>query len=221
MKNLNKLSGLLLIGYVIFIFIALIISIKFNITLFTSDINESLIKINLNSTAHITELIFDTTSSILLITASLLLSILFKKKTIALIASLWLIIGGIILAIHNMGNFALTWVAKEYVNSSPFNVETLKTSAFSMLLTAKWGVTIGSFFIIIGTILYNLSILKLSKPIGWFGIFAGLLALISLPLVWVDTKYEMLSYNLYLPMILWQIIFGIWLIRRNVDYNFA
>jgi hypothetical protein len=47
------------------------------------------------------------------------------------------------------------------------------------------------------------------------------LALISLPLVWVDTKYEMLSYNLYFPMIIWQIIFGSWLIRRNADYNFA
>jgi hypothetical protein len=69
--------------------------------------------------------------------------------------------------------------------------------------------------------LYNLSILKLSKLIGWFGIFTGLLALISLPLVWVDIKYEMLSYNLYFPMIIWQIIFGIWLVRRNADYNFA
>ncbi len=215
--NQKKLTGILWLLVVVTVFTALIITLVYDITLNPGDMENTLQNVAKHSTPHIIELIFDTLSDVLLITTSVLLYKLFNKNTKALIGSVWIGVGGIILAAHNMGNFAVTWMAKKYVLATGAEAVALKTSAYSVLLAAKWGVTIGSFFFVLGVLMYSVLILKSSKLMGWFGIIAGILALPAMAVGWVSPALEMLSYRLYMPMLIWQVAFGIWLIREKTE----
>lgn len=216
-KTINRLSGILWILIVLTVLIALITTIRYDITLNPGDMENTLQNVAKFPVPHIIELIFDVLSDVMIITVAGLLYILFNKnhKLKAHIGSLWLAAGGIILAAHNMGNFAVTWIAKEYVLATGAHAVALKAAAFSMLLTAKWGVTIGSFLFVLGILMYSIIITKSSRFVGWFGIVGSILAFPAMAMLWISTRLEMLSYQLYLPMMIWQIIFGIWLIRKR------
>lgn len=215
--SLFRLSGILWILIVLTVLTALIITIIYDITLNPGDMEKTLQYVSKFPTQHIIELIFDVLSDAMIIIVAGLLYVLFNKdhKLKALIGSLWLAAGGIILAAHDMGNFAVTWVAKDYVLSTGSEAVALKATAFSMILTAKWGVTIGSFLFVLGILMYSIVVTKSSRFVGWFGIISGVLAFPAMAMLWINPQLEMLSYQLYLPMMIWQIVFGIWLIRKK------
>ncbi len=119
------------------------------------------------------------------------------------------------MVIHNMGNFAVTWIAKDYLLAADTEAAVFKAAAYAILLTAKWGVTLASFFFILGVIIYSSVIQKGSKFVGWFGIIAGTLSIPAMVVGWLGPQYEMLSYRLWGPMLIWQITFGVWLISKK------
>ena len=215
--DLKKLTGVLWILVVLTVFGALAITIIYDITLNTGDMEKTLVNVAEYPIAHIIELFLDVLSNIILIMVGVLLYYVFNKNRIALLGSIWFIICGIIMVIHNMGNFAVTWIARDYVVANGAEAVGLKTSAYAILLTAKWGVTLSSLFFVFGVITYCLIIIRNSKLMGWFGIFSGTIAIPAMILVWIGPQFEMLSYRLWAPMLLWQIFFGLWLIRRKAS----
>ena len=215
----KKLTGILWILVVVTVFTSLAITLQYDITLNVGDMEKTLQNVAKFPIPHIIDLVFDVISNTLLIIVGVLLYFVFKKETKALFGSLWFIIGGSIMVIHNMGNFAVTWIARDYVLATGAEAAALKASAYATLLTAKWGVSLASFFFVLGVIIYSSIIIKSSKFVGWFGIIAGLLALPALMVVWISPEFEMLSYRLYGPMLIWQITFGLWLMRKKTVIN--
>ena len=139
-RNIYRLSGVLWLFSVITVFIALIIVLRFDIGLNPSELSseqmgQTLTKVAENSTAHIIELIFDELSdaAIILLAPLLFLGLGRYNKTTALVGSACLLVGGTILAAHNMGNFALTWIAKDYIMAEGPPAEMLRISASSIL----------------------------------------------------------------------------------------
>ncbi len=214
----KKRAGFFLITTVVTILISLIITLKFEITLNTYDIDKTLYQISKHNTAHFLELTFDVLSSISLITFATLLYLYSQKDKTLFISMIFFIVSGTIMVIHDMGNFAVTWVANTYSTSKPAETYALQASAFSLLLTAKWGVTLASLMLIPGNFLCIFSIEKNTKFIKWFGIFAGIAGLPALVLVWLGENYEPVSYGLWLPILLWQLTFGILLFRNKPLY---
>ncbi len=221
MKHLNRVSGILMLFSVITVFIALIITLQFDIALNPSELGSEVMGKTLQnvakfSKAHIAELIFDELSDFAIVLAALLY-IVFRNynRAGALAGSVCFLAGGIIMAAHNMGNFALTRIANDYVVATGAQAATLEIAANAMLLTAKSGVPIGSSFIVLGVLLYNIVVTQVSRFIGWFGIIGSILAFIAIPLGWISPQLEMISISLYFPMMIWEILFGIWLISTK------
>ena len=222
MEKIKKVSGILILFSVITVFIALIITLQFDIALNPSELGSEIMGKTLQnvakfSKAHVTELIFDELSDFAIVAFAALLYIVFSKynRAAALVGSVCFLAGGIIMAAHNMGNFALTRIANDYVAATGTKADTLEVAASAVLLTAKSGVPIGSAFIVLGVLLYGIVVTRVSKFVGWFGIIGGILALIAIPIGWISPQLEMMSIRLYFPMMIWEILFGIWLISTK------
>ncbi|MCG8327639.1 MAG: DUF4386 domain-containing protein [Chitinophagales bacterium] len=217
-KNTNqkRMAGVFLILVVVSILASLTIAVKYGITLNANELEQTLHNVAHNIGAHILELIFDVLSSVFLIIFAVLFYGILRRDTVALIVSTFFIISGVIMIIHNMGNFAVTWIAKEFVQAGNTEVYALKASAYATLLTAKWGVTLASVFLIIGIFICAYHIIKDSKFIGWFGVLSGSLGIPAIMLVWYGTHFEMISYLLWLPVLVWKVILGIWLIKLQI-----
>ena len=218
-KNSSKVSGLLLIVSVVTVFVALIITLANNITLMDREIGQTLMNVNANELAHIVELGFDVVSSLALIVAAvtLFLSLQAFGVTLAAAGSALLAAGGTILVVHDMGNFALTWVAREYAAAPGANSAALESLARAMVITAKWGVTLGAIHIVLGVLAYSVLLLTSNRAriLGFLGILGSILALIATVPAWIDPAWEQLGYSLFFPFMIWEIAFGIWLLRAK------
>lgn len=211
----DKKIGIYWILVVITIFTSLSITLIFNITLSIKDMEMTLTNVHKYTLEHIIELILDTSSNIFLIIATILM---YKKYSNDKIfwGTLWFIIGGVIMIIHNMGNFAITDLANNYISSTTPNKQHLITTSMGIILTAKWGVTIASLFFLLGTFQYSSVIIYHNKYIGICGIIASIAGIPALVTGRLGMQYEMLSYRLWSPMLIWQISIGIWyLISKN------
>jgi hypothetical protein len=221
-RALYKLCGVLWLVAVVSVWVAVVIVIRFDIALNPSELDSEVLGKTLTrvaefSWAHILELVFDEISdlAIIILAPLLYLGLHQLNRPVALVGSVCLLAGGIILAAHNMGNFAVTWVAKEYALGAGENAVTLLTSARTVLLTAKWGVAIGSAFFVLGVLMYSLLVRRVSRLVGWLGIAASVLAFVAIPLGWVSPELEALSMNLYVPLMIWEITFGIVLLKKK------
>ena len=218
-KNLSRVSGALWIFSVVTVFIALIITIANNITLMDKDIVQTLRNINANELAHILELVFDVVSSTTLIVVAVTTFLVLKTSgiTAAAIGSILLAVGGTILVVHDMGNFALTWLAREYAVAPAANAPALESMGRAMIYTAKWGVTLGAIHIVMGVLFYSVLLYasNLSRMLGILGIISSILALIATVPAWINPAWEQLGYNLFFPFMIWEIAFAVWLLRAK------
>ncbi|MBT3396483.1 MAG: DUF4386 family protein [Alphaproteobacteria bacterium] len=213
MEQLSRLCGVLWILVVVTVATALAITLVYDITLNPDDIEKALQRVALHPLAHVTELVFDTLSDVLLLTVAALLYVVFGRRLGPMLGSLWFVAAAILLAAHNMGNFAFTWIAGKHAAAA--DPAALEAVAYAVLVVAKWGVTIGSFFFVLGVAVYSAISFPSSKFIGGLGFVAVALAIPAMALPWINPNLEILGYQLYLPMLIWQISFGIWLLRAN------
>ena len=213
-----KLSGILLLGSVLCVVICLALIIPHNLALDPINISSTFNAINQYSEFHILELVFDEITNVLTILMAGILFLAFKNTgpSRSLSASLLIASGGIVMLIHDMGNFAVTWVAKVHESVSISEQLILQKIGYSMILTAKWGVTIGAACIVTGILIYILlwiSTELMPKALGYLGILCGILALGSFVPYWIDFSLESMGYNLYFTFMIWEIAAGIWLVR--------
>jgi hypothetical protein len=213
-----KLSGILLLGSIVSVFICLAFVIPNNLTLNPLDMSATYFNINQHPALHILELVFDEISNImtLLLTGSLFLAFHRINSRISLIASLLIGCGSMVMVVHDMGNFAITWIAKAYGSAGGVEKVVLEQIGSSMIITAKWGVVIGASCIILGILFYNFLWIThkvIPKVLGYLGILCSVLAILAMIPYWLDFSLEELGYNLYFPFMIWEIVIAILFIR--------
>ena len=215
-----KLSGILWLGSIVSVICSLALVIPNNLALNPLDMAGTFSAINQHPQLHILELVFDEISNLLtlLLAGSLFLGFRRISPTSALMASLLIATGAIVLIIHDMDNFTITWIAESYKNSGATDKLILEKIGYSMILSAKWGVTIGANCIVLGVLLYVFLWTRkqvIPKILGYVGVFCCLVAILASIPYWFDFSLEELGYNLYFPFMIWEIIIGIWFFRLN------
>ncbi len=213
-----KLSGMLWLGSIASVIICLAFVIPTNLSLNPDDISTTFFAINKYTGFHILELVFDEISNImtLLLAGSLFLTFRRMNPATSLIASLLIGCGSIVMVVHDMGNFALTWIARAHASAGAIEQLMLKKIGYAMILTAKWGVTIGANCIVFGVLIYIflwISNQVLPKALGYSGVLCIVLAISASIPYWIDFSLESLGYNLYFPFLIWEISIAVWLLR--------
>jgi len=212
-----RLSGALMLVVVTTSLVSGILAGVFGVELNAFDVETTLTNVAKNSTPHVLGLIIEIVSSIATVALAGVLYLVFKStnKVGALTGSLWLSASAIVLAVHNQWNLALAWVAKDYAVATGAQKLAVVESARSMLLTGKWGVTIAATFLLLGILVYSLILVSsLSKKVGWFGVIASILGIVGAWIGWFDPSLQYVGFGLFMPMILWEYAFGIWLMRK-------
>lgn len=217
-ENSFRSSGVLMLVVVSTSLVSGILAGIYGVELNAFDVETTLANVGSNSGEHVLGLIVETVSSIVTVALAGVLYLAFKdlNRVQAIIGSLWLSASGIIIAVHDLGNFALAWIAGDYAIAAGSQQLAIASIARSMLLTGKWGVTVGSTFLLLGIFAYSLILIsRFSKSIGWFGIVASALGFFAAWIGWIDPSLQYVGFALFLPLIIWEFTFGIWLLRQR------
>jgi hypothetical protein len=163
--------------------------------------------------------VLDELSLFALIAVAAPLYIIFRRydTTLALMGTLLLSAGGIVGVVRYMGNFAITQLAEVYMSSVGTEAVAIEAATLATVVTEKWGINISAFLILLGSIIFNYLIVFQGagvKWLGWFGLLANALVFVAI-LIALNPRLEQLSYALYLPFMVWEVVFGIWLLRRK------
>ena len=218
-KKNYKMAGILWLMAVFTVPVSRIIALRYDITLDPADIEKALVNVHASTTAQIVELALDELSLFALIAVAAPLYIIFRRydTTLALMGTLLLSAGGIVGAVHDMGNFAIFQLADTYAVSAGTEAVAIEAATLATLVTAKWGINISAFLIALGSIIFNFLIMFQgggAKWLGRFGLLANALVFVAIPIA-LNPTFKQLSFALYLPFIVWELVFGIWLLRRK------
>jgi len=218
-KKYFQMAGILWLVSVLTVFTSLIIALQYDITLNPADIGKVLVNVHAASTAHIIELVLDELSFFALIAVAAPLYIIFRRydTALALMGAFLLIAGGIVGAAHDMGNLAITQLAEVYVANAGTEAIAIEAATLATIVTAKWGVNVSASLIALSSIIFNYLIVFQgagAKWLGWFGLLANALVFVAIPIS-LNPALEQLSYALYMPFMVWEIVFGVWLLGRK------
>jgi hypothetical protein len=217
----SRVAGLFLLASVILVWIALAIVMVGDVEISVSDSERALQQLTTGMSFHITELVFDVLSGFALIGfgAMLYLVLESRARTAALLSAVFIGVSGLIIAVHDMGNFSVAFLVRDWDATGEGARLALAAAVRSQLLTAKWGVTISSAALIVGMVILNgLFVRKPELPtvLGIVGLVAAVCATVAMVPAWINAELMQLGYLLYLPMLVWQIWLGIVLIRGRL-----
>ena len=173
-----------------------------------------------NKAVHMAEIGFDFFSYIITTILAIILFITFSSynRLYALLGTVGIISGAVILAVHDIPHFVLPWIAENYVLTNGADAVTFKYLGNVTLMTAMWGLSAGVTFLGLGFLAYGILFIKSkSVPIifGWVGVVSGVLISVG---VWLP-RYDESLYSLFVilasPLGLWQLFLGVWLIMKG------
>jgi hypothetical protein len=213
--GISRLSGVLMLLFLI----VTVASGAVAVPLVHGEVVNTLNAINENPAGHQASLVLDWVSYITLIALAGTLYLLFRShnQTLALLGTLFLVAASAILIVHDMTNMALTPIARDFVTTSGAEAVALQTVGVSMIITAKWGVSIGFTCFALGTLMYSVLIVSsegLPRALGWLGIVASVLTF-GTWLAQIDEGLNLVGMALFIPMMLWLLGLGIWLLVRG------
>lgn len=216
-RGIDRLSGILVL--VMLVTVAVSGAIAASVPLNYDEAANTLRNVAERSGQHMADIFFDLLSYIAMVFLAGALYLAFKSynQTLAILGTLGLAAAGTILAVHDMINFAITHIAKDFVTASGAEAVALQAVGGSMIITAKWGVTVGYTFFALGVLAYSVLMVSskaVPRALGWLGIVASVLTLSTwLPLI--DKDLEPIAMALFIPMMLWELSLGIWLLLRG------
>jgi hypothetical protein len=218
-KKMFQAAGILWLVAALSIFVSLAISTQNDILRNFSDIEKVLTNSHASSTDHILGLVLDELSFFALIAVAAPLYIIFRRydTTFALMGTLLLSAGGIVGAVNNVGYFAITQLGEMYVASTASEAAAIEAAALATITSANWGLMVSVLLISFGSIIFNYLIVFQSagaKWLGWLGLLASGLVCVAAPIA-LNPSLEQVSYAFYLPFLIWEMAFGIWLLRRK------
>lgn len=185
-----------------------------------TDIGSLLKLIADNKALHMAEIGFDFFSYIITTILAIILFITFSSyhRLYALLGTVGIICGAVILAIHDIPHFILPWIAENYIQAKGADAIALEHLGNVTLMTTMWGLSIGVTFLGLGFLSYGVLFIK-TKPVpiifGWVGLLSGIFISAG---VWLP-RYDESLYSLFVilasPLGLWQLALGVWLIVKG------
>jgi hypothetical protein len=173
-----------------------------------------------NQGLHQTEIGFDLASYVILVALSGALYLAFSphNRLLALLGTLGLTAGGIILATHDIFWFVFPAVANDFVSASGSQADVLLEIGRAIMLTANWGLSVGITFMGLGILAYGVLIIRsgaVLRALGWLGAVAGVLLFIGTWLPRVDVSLYAVWTALSGPVLLWEIGLSLWLLIKG------
>ncbi len=173
-----------------------------------------------NQGLHQAEIGFDLASYVILVALSGALYLLFSphRRLLALLGTLGLAAGGVILAVHDIFWFVFPSVAKDFVSASGSQADVLLEIGRIIMLTANWGLSVGITFMGLGILAYGVLMIRsraVLRALGWLGAVAGILLFIGTWLPRIDVSLYAVWTALASPLLLWEIGLGLWLLIKG------
>jgi hypothetical protein len=173
-----------------------------------------------NQGLHQVEIGFDLASYVILVALSGALYLAFSphNRLLALLGTLGLTAGGIILAVHDIFWFVFPSVAKDFVSASGSQADVLLEVGRIIMLTANWGLSVGITFMGLGILAYGVLMIRsrsVLRALGWLGAVAGILLFTGTWLPRIDVSLYAVWTALASPLLLWEIGLGLWLLIRG------
>jgi len=156
--------------------------------------------------------------SIVALAGALYLAFSPHNRSLALLGTLWRVAEGAILSFNEVNNVVLLAVAQRFVSATGAEVVTLETLARALIVAEDWGLKIALAFLALGSLLYGILFLStgaVPRALGWWAVVAGLLAVVGRWLVLVSPDVPLVLDASFLPYMLFEVVFGVWLLFRG------
>ena len=221
-KRVERLSGTLLILMVVTSIMAVIfasgVGTDYNVP--ANEVGTVLELVADNQSLHFAEIGFDLASFVILVALSGSLYLVFTShhRLLALLGTLGLAAGGMILAVHDIFWFVFTSIANDFVSASGSQVEVLLEMGRITMLTANWGLSVGITFMGMGMLAYGVLMIRnkvVPRALGWLGAVSGVLLFTGTWLPRFDVNLYTVWVALSAPLLLWEIGLGLWLLIKG------
>ncbi|MGY5859007.1 MAG: DUF4386 domain-containing protein [Candidatus Thorarchaeota archaeon] len=163
---------------------------------------------------------------IIALAGALFLSFNSYSKSFAVFGTLWRVVEGIILVLTETVNSVLLIIAQDYVSASGTEAVALETLGRTLLIVEQWSYAIGMIFFALGSLMFAILFVTknaISLTIGRLGVIASLLAVVqtwvglAIPEFLIGSSTNPLLLIFFLPMIIYEIILGVWLLRGGLE----
>jgi hypothetical protein len=121
---------------------------------------------------------------------------------------------GVLAALGALTSLGVLWLATDVAQ-----VPATATLAELLLQLQGWNVTIIATFFALGSTAFSWLLLRgrlIPVPLAWLGVVASLILVVGLPLRLVDAIGGTITQVMWLPMALFEIPLGFWLLIRGV-----
>jgi hypothetical protein len=136
-------------------------------------------------------------------------------RSLAFLGTLWRVAEGTIIAFTELNNIILLAVAQKFVSATGAEAVTLETLGRTLIVAEDWGFKIGLAFFALGSLLYGILFVSsgvVPRALGWWGVFASLLAAAAVWLNLINPNLRMISFLAIMP---YEVVLGIWLLLRG------
>lgn len=163
---------------------------------------------------------------IIALAGALFLSFNSYSKSFAVFGTLWRAVEGIILVLTETVNSVLLIVAQDYVTATGTEAVALESLGKTLLILEQWSYAVGMTFFALGSLMFAILFVTrnaISLKIGRLGVVASLLAVaqtwlgLAIPEFLIGTSTNPVLLIFFLPIIIYEIILGIWLLRGGLQ----
>ena len=163
---------------------------------------------------------------IIALAGDLFLSFNSYSKPLALFGTLWRVVEGIFLVLTETINSVLLIVAQDYVSATGTEAIALETLGRTLLIVEQWSYAIGMSFFALGSLMFAIVFATknaIPLTIGRLGVIASLLAVaqtwlgLAIPEFLFGASANPLLLLLFLPIMIYEVILGIWLFRGGLE----
>jgi len=161
--------------------------------------------------------VIDLISHISIVTLAAMLFLAFSpfNRSLALLATMWRVAEGTILALNEVNNLVLLEVSQKSTSASGNQSVVLESIGRMLISTEGWGLKIGLAFLVTGSLVYAVLFVTsgaIPLALGWFGVIASILAAGGILLNLINPNLSMASFLILIP---YEIVLGFWLLLRG------
>jgi hypothetical protein len=141
-----------------------------------------------------------------------------QDPDLAVLALAFRVAEGVIGAVFLVGTLGLLWLSTASVAAAPDAAAANALGA--LLLKAEgWSPIIGAFPFAVGSTLYCWLFLRarsIPVPLAWLGVLASILLVVLLPVRLVGFVAGPVATFMWLPMLVFEVVLGLWLLIKGV-----
>lgn len=164
-------------------------------------------------------IVFDLAShvSIVALAGTLYLAFSPHNRSLALLGTLWRVAEGTIIAFSELNNFVLLAVAQQFISATGAEAVALEAMGRTLILAENWGYKIGLAFFALGWLMYGILFVSsgaVPPALGWWALVASLLAVVGRWAALIRPDVGLVATS-FVPIMLFEVVFGVWLLFRG------